>query len=145
MVRFTLSPQRTDTQRAREDHPFHVSKLGYETIPLLSKTKIQAISHLFCAWFVWHLVRYPSRFSHDSFFGLRLYFPSQQFFSHVRTFSWFEVVLSNVDEVSLSRTQHFLMMQCICCVAMTLDPRIQHIFSKDLVMKIFLQPFFLFR
>ena len=106
MVRFTLSPQRTDTQRVREDHPFHVSKPGYETIPLLSKTKIQAISHLFCAWFVSHLVINPSRFSHNSFFGLRVYFPSQQFFSHVRMFSWFIVVLSNVDEVSYSTFSH---------------------------------------
>ena len=32
--------------------------------------------------------------------------PSQQFFSHVATFSWVEPVLSNKDEVSCSRTQH---------------------------------------
>ena len=32
--------------------------------------------------------------------------PSQQFFSHVGTFSWVEPVLSNEDEVSCSRTQH---------------------------------------
>ena len=32
--------------------------------------------------------------------------PSQQFFSHVRMFSWVEPVLSNEDEVSCSRTQH---------------------------------------
>ena len=32
--------------------------------------------------------------------------PSQQFFSHVRTISWVEPVLSNEDEVSCSRTQH---------------------------------------
>ena len=33
--------------------------------------------------------------------------PSQQFFSHVWTFSWVEPVLSNEDEVSCSRTQHY--------------------------------------
>ena len=32
--------------------------------------------------------------------------PSQQFFSHVRTLSWVEPVLSNEDEVSCLRTQH---------------------------------------
>ena len=32
--------------------------------------------------------------------------PSQQFFSHVRTFSWVAPILSNEDEVSCSRTQH---------------------------------------
>ena len=32
--------------------------------------------------------------------------PSQQFFSHVATFSWVEPVLSNKDEVSCSGTQH---------------------------------------
>ena len=32
--------------------------------------------------------------------------PSQQFFSHVGTFSWVRPVLSNEDEVSFSRTQH---------------------------------------
>ena len=32
--------------------------------------------------------------------------PSQQFFSHVGTFSWVEPALSNEDEVSCSRTQH---------------------------------------
>ena len=32
--------------------------------------------------------------------------PCQQFFSLVGTFSWFETVLSNEDEVSCSRTQH---------------------------------------
>ena len=31
--------------------------------------------------------------------------PSQQFFSHVGTFSWVEPVLCNEDEVSCSRTQ----------------------------------------
>ena len=32
--------------------------------------------------------------------------PSQQCFSHVVTFSWVELVLSNEDGVSCSRTQH---------------------------------------
>ena len=32
--------------------------------------------------------------------------PSQQFFSHVRTFSSVELVLSNEDDVSCLRTQH---------------------------------------
>ena len=32
--------------------------------------------------------------------------PSQQFFSHVGTFSWVEPVLSNENEMSRSRTQH---------------------------------------
>ena len=31
---------------------------------------------------------------------------SQQFFSHVKTFSWVEPVLCNKDEVSCSRTQY---------------------------------------
>ena len=33
--------------------------------------------------------------------------PSQQFFSHIGTFSWIEPVLSNEDEVSCSRTQYY--------------------------------------
>ena len=33
-------------------------------------------------------------------------YPSQQFFSHVVTYSWDEPVLSNEDENSSSRTQH---------------------------------------
>ena len=32
--------------------------------------------------------------------------PSQQFFKHVRTFSWVEPILSNTEVVSCSRTQH---------------------------------------
>ena len=32
--------------------------------------------------------------------------PSQQFFSHVETFSWVRPVLSNEDEVPCSRAQH---------------------------------------
>ena len=40
------------------------------------------------------------------FVGVEALRPSQQFFSHIGTFSWVEPVLSNEDEVSCSRTQH---------------------------------------
>ena len=42
----------------------------------------------------------------EFFFGLRLYVPVNKFFSRVGTFFWVEPVLSNVDEVSCSKTQH---------------------------------------
>ena len=44
--------------------------------------------------------------SFKTFVSVEALSPSQQFFSHVGTFSWVEPVLSNEDEVSCSRTQH---------------------------------------
>ena len=41
-----------------------------------------------------------------SFFGVEALRPSQTFFSHARTFSWVEPVLSNEDAGSCSRTQN---------------------------------------
>ena len=38
--------------------------------------------------------------------------PSQQFFSHVRTFSRVEPVLNNEDEVSCLGTQHRALVRC---------------------------------
>ena len=41
--------------------------------------------------------------------------PSQQFFSHVGTFSWVAPILSNEDEVSCSRTQHRTLGEILTC------------------------------
>ena len=42
----------------------------------------------------------------DFFVWIEALCPSQQFFSHVWTFSWVEPVPSNEEKVSCSRTQH---------------------------------------
>ena len=41
-----------------------------------------------------------------SFLWVEVLRPSEQFFSHVGTFSWVEPVLSYEDDVSCSRAQH---------------------------------------